>query len=107
MNAASVPETDHEGFLRDRTDWNKTVAQQLADLDDIQLTQAHWQIIDIVRDYYSSYHISPVARVLVTLIKRQLGPDKGRSIYLMSLFPGKPAKLLARIAGLPKPSNCD
>ena len=107
MNAASLPKTDSEGFLRDRTDWDKTVAQQLADLDNIQLTPAHWQIIDIVRGYYSSYHISPVARVLVNLIKRQLGPDKGKSIYLMSLFPGKPAKLLARIAGLPKPSNCD
>ncbi|MCZ6459336.1 MAG: TusE/DsrC/DsvC family sulfur relay protein, partial [Gammaproteobacteria bacterium] len=36
----------------------------------------------------------------------QLGAEKGTSIYLLKLFPGSPAKLLAKIAGLPRPTNC-
>ena len=36
----------------------------------------------------------------------KLGADKGRSISLLSLFPGSPAKLGSKIAGLPKPDNC-
>jgi tRNA 2-thiouridine synthesizing protein E len=42
----------------------------------------------------------------VKAVKQSLGDDKGRSIYLMQLFPGSPAKLAARLAGLPKPDNC-
>ncbi len=45
-------------------------------------------------------------RPLVKYCALKLGPDKGRSIYLMSLFPGSPAKLGSKIAGLPKPDNC-
>jgi len=42
----------------------------------------------------------------VKFCRLKLGADKGRSIYLMSLFPGSPAKLGSKIAGLPKPDNC-
>lgn len=100
-------DVDKEGFLRNLSDWNESVAHQLADQDEIELTRDHWQVINIVRDYYANYHISPVTRVLVSLVKKQLGPDKGQSIVLMQLFRGKPAKFISKIAGLPKPNNCD
>ena len=45
-------------------------------------------------------------RPLVKYCAARLGADKGRSIYLISLFPGSPAKLGSKIAGLPKPDNC-
>ena len=45
-------------------------------------------------------------RPLVKYCRLNLGADKGSSIYLMSLFPGSPAKLGSKIAGLPKPENC-
>jgi tRNA 2-thiouridine synthesizing protein E len=45
-------------------------------------------------------------RPLVKQVREQLGEDKANSIYLMQLFPGSPAKLLAKIAGLPRPTNC-
>ena len=101
------PDVDKEGYLRDLSDWSESVAQQLAEQDQIELTREHWQIINIVRDYYASYHISPVTRVLIALIKRHLGTEKGQSIYLMQLFRGKPARFVSKIAGLPKPSDCD
>ena len=45
-------------------------------------------------------------RPLVKATAMQLGKDKGNSIHIMRLFPGSPAKLLAKVAGLPKPDNC-
>ena len=45
-------------------------------------------------------------RPLVKLVGPRLGPAKGRSIYLRQLFPDSPAKLAARLAGLPRPDNC-
>jgi tRNA 2-thiouridine synthesizing protein E len=45
-------------------------------------------------------------RIFVKTIGEQLGKEKGSSIYLMRLFPGSPAKIAGKIAGLPKPTNC-
>ncbi len=98
---------DKEGFLRDYRAWTPETAPILAETEGISLTEAHWQIIYLVRDYYQKYQISPATRVLSKLVKSELGADKASSIYLMQLFTGKPAKILAKIAGLPKPNNCD
>ena len=98
---------DKEGFLRDLSDWNPDVAEVLAQNEEITLSGNHWQIINLVRDYYQQYQISPVTRVLVKITRKKLGENKGNSIYLMQLFSGKPAKLVSKIAGLPKPANCD
>ena len=98
---------DKEGFLRDLADWSPEAARQLAAQDGITLTPAHWELIDFVRDFHQRYNLAPGNRALVQLARHRLGPDKGNSIYLMKLFTGKPAKVLARIAGLPKPDNCD
>jgi tRNA 2-thiouridine synthesizing protein E len=45
-------------------------------------------------------------RTLVKYTSKELGAQKGRSIYLLKLFPGNPARLACKIAGLPKPPNC-
>lgn len=98
---------DKEGFLRDLADWNPAVACELARSEGIELTADHWQVIDTVRDYYAAYRISPATRVLVKLVREKIGAEEGQSIYLMQLFSGKPARLVSKIAGLPKPANCD
>jgi len=103
-----LPDTafDPEGFLRDLRDWSPTVAAQIAAAEAIELTPAHWEILDLLRAYYQRFDSSPAMRPLVKWVGQHLGPDKGRSIYLLSLFPGSPAKLGSKIAGLPKPDNC-
>ena len=45
-------------------------------------------------------------RILVKQVGLQLGKEKGTSLYLLQLFPGSPAKIASKIAGLPKPTNC-
>ncbi|HVL01860.1 MAG TPA: TusE/DsrC/DsvC family sulfur relay protein [Dongiaceae bacterium] len=97
---------DKEGFLENLSDWNETVAEALAQREQIQLTAAHWEILRALQDFHRQFEHSPPMRVLVKYIKQQLGDAKGNSIYLLQLFPGSPAKLAAKIAGLPRPTNC-
>ena len=97
---------DGEGFLRELSDWSPAVAEQIAAAENLVLTPAHWEILDLLRSYYQEFDASPAMRPLVKYCALKLGADKGRSIYLMSLFPGSPAKLGSKIAGLPKPDNC-
>ena len=97
---------DGEGYLKSLADWNERVAEQLADNEDISLSPAHWEILHLLRGFYQKHGLSPATRALVSLVKRELGADKGRSIYLMKLFSSSPAKMASKIAGLPKPDNC-
>jgi tRNA 2-thiouridine synthesizing protein E len=97
---------DKEGFLRDLRDWSPDAAEQIAAREHLELTPAHWEIIELLRRYYREFDASPAMRALVKYCARELGPEKGRSIYLMTLFPGSPAKIGSKIAGLPKPDNC-
>ncbi len=98
--------TDEQGFLQDSHLWNKEVAQQLAAQNGIHLTEAHWEIIFAVRKFYAEFDLSPPMRPLCKFLRQNLGADKATSLYLLGLFPDSPAKLAAKIAGLPKPDNC-
>jgi tRNA 2-thiouridine synthesizing protein E len=97
---------DKEGFLCKLDDWTPEIARQIAASESIELTDAHWEIIELLREFYRRFEASPANRALVKFAAQELGPDKGRSIYLMSLFPGSPARLGSKVAGLPKPDNC-
>jgi tRNA 2-thiouridine synthesizing protein E len=97
---------DKEGYLVELADWNEDVASALAALDEISLGPGHWEIINLLRVFYNRHQMSPANRALVSLVRRDLGAEKGKSIYLMKLFKGSPAKTASKISGLPKPENC-
>lgn len=97
---------DPEGHLVDMTDWSPAVADALAREEGMTLTPEHWEVIEVLRDFYARYEMAPAMRPLVKAVGQALGPEKGRSIHLMRLFPGSPAKVAARLAGLPKPTHC-
>jgi tRNA 2-thiouridine synthesizing protein E len=101
-----LPERDKEGFLTDLGDWNEGVAEALAREEGLELTAEHWALIELIRRFYRTYEVSPAMRVLVRHVREELGEERGTSIHLLELFPGSPAKSLARIAGLPRPTNC-
>lgn len=98
--------TDADGYLCNLSDWCPDVATEIAALEKIRLTEAHWEIIHLLRRFHAEFELSPAMRPLVKYVEKQLGGEKGRSIYLMQLFPGSPAKIAAKIAGLPRPTNC-
>ncbi|WP_108444356.1 TusE/DsrC/DsvC family sulfur relay protein [Halomonas denitrificans] len=97
---------DPEDYLVDMTQWSPEVADALAREEGIELTEEHWEVLRVLRDFYARYEMAPAMRPLVKAVGKALGPEKGRSIHLMRLFPGSPAKVAARLAGLPKPSHC-
>ncbi|WP_150305399.1 TusE/DsrC/DsvC family sulfur relay protein [Pseudomonas saliphila] len=99
-------ELDKEGFLVNLDDWSEPVAFELAQAEGIALSAEHLDVIHALRRFYAQYQLSPAMRPLVKYIGQQLGPDKGSSLYLLKLFPGSPAKIASKIAGLPKPDNC-
>lgn len=97
---------DKEGFLVDLADWTNATALELAKREHVELTDEHWAVIAVLRDFYQATGVSPSMRPFVKLVGQRLGAEKGTSIYLLSLFPGSPAKLAAKLAGLPRPTNC-
>ena len=97
---------DKEGYLVALSDWDEEVAAALASQEQIILSPAHWEVINLLRVFYNRHQMSPANRALVSLVRRDLGADKGKSIYLMKLFRGSPAKTASKISGLPKPENC-
>jgi len=101
-----VLETTDDGFLRDAKQWNRNVADELARLESIEVTDAHWEILLYIRDYYRQFQHLPNARMFVAAIRKQFGEEKGNSRYLQKLFPQGPLKYACKIAGLPKPPTC-
>jgi tRNA 2-thiouridine synthesizing protein E len=90
---------DAEGFLTEYDEWTESLAIKLATQIGIELTDAHWQIIRFLRKDYTDQGETATLRRVSTLAGV---PVKD----LFTLFPGKPAKKMAYIAGLPKPHGC-
>ena len=97
---------DKDGFLLHLDDWSPEVAELLATNEGINLSTEHWEILHLLRQFYQEYQLSPATRPLIKYAALKLGSDKGNSLQLNRLFNGTPAKLAAKLAGLPKPTNC-
>ncbi|MCC6347729.1 MAG: TusE/DsrC/DsvC family sulfur relay protein [Nitrospirales bacterium] len=99
-------EVDEDGYMVNLEEWNKDIAAFMATGDGQDLSEAHWEIINFLRDYYQKYQIAPMIKILVKEVGKVMGPDKGNTKYLYELFPDGPAKQACRYAGLPKPTGC-
>jgi len=93
-------EVDAEGFLLRPEQWNETIAEGIARANGIpQLTGRHWLVVRFMRDRYLETGTAPSIRAL--------GKESGVAIKeLYHLFPKGPAKLAAKIGGIPKPTGC-
>jgi len=89
-----------EGFLEDANQWSRDIATEIARNEGItELTPQHWQVIEFMRAEYFEKGTGPTVRAL--------GKTSGVSVKeLYQLFPKGPAKLAAKIAGIPKPRGC-
>jgi len=110
MNTLTVGERtlelDKDGYLVDLSDWSADVANALASAEALELTAEHWEILELLRGFYDEFQLSPATRPLIKYTALKLGPEKGNSLHLNRLFNGTPAKLAAKLAGLPRPTNC-
>ncbi|KTC10912.1 sulfur relay protein TusE [Pseudomonas marginalis ICMP 9505] len=110
MNTLTVGERtlalDKDGYLVDLNDWSADVANALAAAEALELTANHWEILELLRGFYAEFQLSPATRPLIKYVAIKLGPEKGNSLHLNTLFNGTPAKHAAKLAGLPRPTNC-
>jgi tRNA 2-thiouridine synthesizing protein E len=88
-----------EGFLTDPNEWDEELARCLATRIGIELTDEHWKAIRFLRDDYTVHGQTATLRRISTV-----GGIPVKTLF--QLFPQKPAKKLAYIAGLPKPHGC-
>jgi tRNA 2-thiouridine synthesizing protein E len=93
-------DVDAEGFLTDPAQWNDQIAEAIAAENGIpELTDRHWLVVRFMRDRFLQTGTAPSIR--------SLGKESGVPIKeLYQLFPKGPAKLAAKIAGIPKPKGC-
>ena len=106
LNGQTI-ETDEDGFLVNLDLWTTEIAGQLAEYENVQMSEKHWDIVNFLRDYYEEFQIAPAIKILVKEIaKKNDIQKKDASDYLYELFPAGPAKQACKIAGLPKPTGC-
>ena len=97
---------DKNGHLINSEDWSIVVAEYLAKEEGVAMTDAHWEVVNFLREYYEEYKIAPMIKILVKAIGKRLGPDKGNTKYLYELYPDGPARQANKIAGLPRIGGC-
>ena len=85
-NGNKIP-TDKAGYLLDYTLWDEGMVPLLAQEENIELSDAHWEVVRFVREFYEEYETSPAIRALVKAMANKFGPEKGNSQYLFTLFP--------------------
>jgi len=99
VNGAEL-ETDNEGYLLE-PDYSEEVVQVIAEAEGIKLSDAHWEVINFMRNEYKENGHTPNFRnMLKGFGEVREGVD---SKYLYDLFPLGPAKQAAKVAGLPQP----
>jgi tRNA 2-thiouridine synthesizing protein E len=93
--------TDSEGYLLDREQWSEAFARELATIEGLTLTAAHWEVIRFLRDYFAEHGVQPQVRVMIRHFTAKWGPKLGSNHHLHEMFPrGGPQKQGNRLAGL-------
>ncbi|MDA8363437.1 MAG: TusE/DsrC/DsvC family sulfur relay protein [Gammaproteobacteria bacterium] len=98
-----VLDTDEEGFLLDPSVWDRTIAERIARIESLEMTQQRWVVVNFVREYYETHHSVPEARVLLKAMGERMGKERATRKYLYELFPYGYGQQACKIAGMTKP----
>ena len=96
--AGVAVDVNDEGFMTDHSQWSEDIAKAIASEEGIELTDAHWNVINIMHDQMNAKGELPTIRGL-----KKLGVET-KTLY--ELFPNGPVKKASRIAGYLKPKSC-
>jgi len=91
----------NDGRLEHVGDWSPALAEQMAEQEDLSLTEAHWDVINTMREYYSEYNLSPILKLLRKELSKKYGADRASVDVLDGLFPNGVQQQGSRLAGLP------
>ena len=95
-------ETTATGYLADQDDWTRELGAHLAEIEGIQLTPKHWDLIDYLREeYFENNQSTPNTRTILKAMSDRWG-EKVDQKTLYDLFPLDPSKQGGKIAGLPE-----
>lgn len=100
VNGKSIEVTD-AGYLVDINDWNEDVAQALAAIEGIEMTDKHWDVVKYLREEHISNANEPNERTILKDLGKIWG-SKPSSKDTYDLFPGAPSKQGRKVAGLPQ-----
>jgi len=94
--------TTATGYLENREDWTEDLARHMAKLENLDLTDRHWDVLNYLREeYFSKNEHQPNTRAIVKAMTEQWSqPADQKGLY--ELFPGDPSKQAGRLAGLPE-----
>lgn len=102
MNTTTLfPETDAEGYLVNPEDWSQETAEELAQRENIQLTEDHWDVLNFMRQFYEEHQIAADARYVIKHLTDRLG--KSARNRLFELFPYGYVQQACKIAGMKRP----
>jgi len=93
-------ETDAQGFLLE-PDFDDEAVRVIAQAENIALTDAHWEVVNYLREQYREHGHTPNFRNMLKGMA-EIRPEVD-SKYLYDLFPLGPAKQGPKVAGLPQP----
>ncbi|MDX1664929.1 MAG: TusE/DsrC/DsvC family sulfur relay protein [Candidatus Promineifilaceae bacterium] len=98
--AGTAVDFDDDGFMDKPEQWSEDVAETLAgEIGISPLTDRHWQVIEFCRSDFQAQGEIPTLRRITTV-----GGVPTKELY--KLFPKGPAKKVAYVSGLKKPSGC-
>ncbi len=102
INGKVIPETA-SGFLENIEDWSEAIAEQIADQEDIVMTDRHWDLIGFMWDeFLNNAGNQPNTRQIVKALSKKWGNKSVNAKTLYKLFPGDPSKQTGKIGGLPE-----
>lgn len=91
-------DVNEEGYLTNLDQWNREIAEELAQAEGIELGPEHWKVMEFLQDRYRSGESLSIRSI------GKHGPVDIKTFY--ALFPDGPLKKASRIAGIPKPASC-
>ncbi len=95
--------SDGEGYLVEPDDWDKRAAEQLAALEQVTLTDEHWQVIEFMRRYYNNHRVAADARFVIKFMAEEMAMGKRARNHLFKLFPYGYVQQACKIAGMKRP----
>lgn len=102
VDGKEIP-TTATGFLENVEDWSQAAARVIADEEQVELSERHWDLINHLRDEFINNAGNQLnTRTLVKAMAKVWDDKSVNAKTLYDLFPGDPSKQGGRIAGLPE-----
>ncbi|MCP4933473.1 MAG: TusE/DsrC/DsvC family sulfur relay protein [bacterium] len=103
VEGRDIPRDGH-GYLLDPADWDKDVANTIANEEGLELGNEHWAVLNFMRDYFHEHEISADARFVFSFLSDHFDQsDKEARLHFFKLFPYGYVKQACKIAGMRQP----